>query len=139
MRAERKEPCSIVFSSVVSIGAMILYASAETDHLIDTQIEEENTMTQYHIKPGKLGQKVIDTYKQIEQTFTERFLQEDESSPAGYALKSGPVGQKVTTNYQKNEDGVVGSYKKIENAYVDALLEQVEPKEPTEENGESRQ
>lgn len=125
--------------ALVSVGAMILYAPVETDHPIDTQIiEEENTMTQYRIKPGKLGQKVIDAYKQTERAFTEKFLQEDESSPSGYTLKTGPVGQKVTQTYQKIEDGVVGGYKKIENAFVDAFLEKVEPDETTEENGESR-
>lgn len=79
-------------------------------------------MSQYRIKPGKLGQKLINAYQQTEQKFTERFLQEDENSPSGYTLKTGKVGEKVTQTYQKMENGVVGSYKKIENAFVHAFL-----------------
>ncbi len=85
-------------------------------------------MSKYHLKPGKLGQKVIDTYKGIEEKFVDTFLEEDGS------LRTGGMADKVTGAYQKAEDTVVGSYKKVEdtvvggykkveNAFVDAFLE----------------
>lgn len=46
-------------------------------------------MTQYHIKPGKIGNFLIDAYYKI-------------------------------------EDSVVGTYKKIENAFVDRFLEKTD-------------
>ena len=48
-------------------------------------------MAQYHIKPGKVGNALIDTY---------------------YKIENGVVG-----TYKKIEDGVVGTYKKIETAF----------------------
>ena len=74
-------------------------------------------MSKYHLKPGKLGQKVIDTYKGIEEKFVDTFLEEDGS------LRTGGMADKVTGAYQKVEDTVVGGYKKVENAFVDAFLE----------------
>lgn len=74
-------------------------------------------MSEYHLKPGKLGQKVIGAYKGIEEKFVDTFLEEDEF------LKTGGMADKVTGAYQKVEDTVVGSYKKLENAFVDAFLE----------------
>lgn len=74
-------------------------------------------MSEYHLKPGKLGQKVIGAYKGIEEKFVDTFLEEDGS------LKTGGMADKVTGAYQKVEDTVVGSYKKLENAFVDAFLE----------------
>ena len=74
-------------------------------------------MSEYHLKPGKLGEKVIDAYKGIEEKFVDTFLEEDGS------LKTGGMADKVTGAYQKVEDTVVGSYKKVENAFVDAFLE----------------
>lgn len=74
-------------------------------------------MSEYHLKPGKLGQKVIGAYKGIEEKFVDTFLEEDGS------LKTGGMADKVTGAYQKVEDTVVGSYKKVENAFVDAFLE----------------
>lgn len=61
-------------------------------------------MSEYRLKPGKVGQKVIAGYKQVEEKFTDTF----------------------TSAYQKIEDGVVGTYKKVENAFVDRFLEKVE-------------
>lgn len=51
-------------------------------------------MAQYHIKPGKLGNALIDTYYNI-------------------------------------ENGVVGTYKKIEAAFVDRFLEKVDDEPET--------
>ena len=86
-------------------------------------------MAEYHLKPGKLGQKVVDAYKKTEQAFTETFLEEDASSPTGYTLKTGETARQVTGAYQKIEDGVVGTYRKIENAFVDAFLEKTDDDE----------
>lgn len=81
---------------------------------------------EYHLKPGKVGEKVIGAYKKTEQAFTEAFLQKDETSPSGYSLKTGKTGEAVTGAYHKIEDGVVGTYKKIEDAFVDRFLEKTE-------------
>ena len=97
-------------------------------------------MTEYRLKPGKIGTKVIGSYKKIEEKFTDAFLEKDENSPSGYTLKTGKTGEKVVGAYQKVEDGVVGtykkiengvvgSYKKIENAFVDRFLEKVDKPE----------
>ena len=82
--------------------------------------------TTYRLKPGKIGQKVIDTYKKTEQAFTETFLEEDAASPSGYSLKCGRTTEAVTGAYHKIEDGVVGTYKKIETAFVDRFLEKTD-------------
>lgn len=85
-------------------------------------------MSEYHLKTGKLGQKVIGACKGIEEKFVDTFLEEDGS------LKTGGMADKVTGAYQKVEDTVVGGYKKVEdtvvggykkveNAFVDAFLE----------------
>ena len=65
---------------------------------------------QYRIKPGKVGNALIDTY---------------------YKIEDGVVG-----TYKKIEDGAVGTYKKIETAFVDRFLEKAdtEPEENTENN-----
>lgn len=81
-------------------------------------------MPEYELKKGKIGEKVVGTYKSIETKFTNKFLEEDESSESGYTLKTGEVGEKVVSGYKKIEDGVVGSYKKIEDKFVDAFLEE---------------
>lgn len=81
-------------------------------------------MAEYQLKPGKLGNKVIDSYKKIEEKFTDTFLEKDEKSPSGYTLKTGKTAEKVVGVYQKIEDGVVGTYKKIETAFVDRFLEE---------------
>ena len=95
-------------------------------------------MAEYQLKTGKVGKKVVEGYKKVEEKFTDTFLQEDESSPSGYTLKTGNTAKKVTGAYNKIEDGVVGTYKKIENgvvgtykkienAFVDAFLEEKKP------------
>ncbi len=97
-------------------------------------------MSEYQLKPEKIGTKVIDGYKKVEEKFTDKFLEEDADSPSGYTLKTGKTAEKVTGAYQKIEDGVVGTYKKvengvvgtykkIENAFVDAFLEKKEESE----------
>ena len=83
-------------------------------------------MEEYRLKPGKVGQKVIDEYKKVEEKFTDTFLEKDENSPYGYTLKTGKTAEKVTGAYHKIENGVVGAYKKVENAFVDCFLEKVE-------------
>lgn len=45
------------------------------------------------------------------------------------SLKPGSMAEKVTDAYQKIEDSVVGGYKKVENAFVDAFLEKVDSDE----------
>ena len=57
-------------------------------------------MANYRIKPGKIGNALIDTYYKIEDS--------------------------VVGTYYKIEDGVVGTYKKIENAFVDRFLEKTD-------------
>lgn len=71
-------------------------------------------MTEYRMKPGKIGEKVIDAYEKVEKKFTETFLNEDGS------LKTGGMAEKSTSAYQKIEDGVVGAYKKVEDGAVGA-------------------
>lgn len=83
-------------------------------------------MAEYRLKPGKIGEKVVDTYEKVEKKFTDAFLNEDGS------LKTGGMADKATSAYQKIEDGVVGAYKKVEDAFVDTFLEKTEEKE--EEN-----
>lgn len=100
---------------------------------------------EYKLKPGKAGEKVVDTYKGIEKKFVDTFLEKDEKSETGYTLKTGKTADKVVGVYKKIEHGVVGGYKKIENdvvgnykkiedKFVDAFLEKIED----EDEGSSR-
>lgn len=95
-------------------------------------------MSEYQLKTGKIGEKVVDAYEKVEKKFTDAFLNEDGS------MKTGKVGEAVTGAYQKIEDGVVGTYKKVEDgvvgvykkvedAFVDTFLEKKED-EKTEES-----
>lgn len=77
-------------------------------------------MSEYKMKTGKLGEKVVDAYKKVEDAFVGAFLNEDGS------MKTGGMADKATSTYQKIEDAVVGGYKKVEGAFVDAFLEKVE-------------
>lgn len=97
-------------------------------------------MSEYKLKTGKLGEKVTDAAKSVEDKFVDKFLEEDENNPNGYTLKTGKVGENVVTaykkiedtvvgGYKKIEDTVVGGYKKIENAFVDKFLEKTEDEE----------
>ena len=62
-------------------------------------------MAEYRLKPGKLGQKIVQGYKKIEDKFVDTFLEEDGS------LKTGGMAEKATGAYQKIEDTVVSGYK----------------------------
>lgn len=86
-------------------------------------------MTEYKMKTGKVGEKIVEGYKKVEEKFTDKFLEKDESSPSGYSLKTGKTAEKVVGGYQKVENTVVGTYKKVENAFVDTFLEKVESDE----------
>lgn len=68
----------------------------------------------YRLKVGKVGQRVVDAYKSVEEKFCDAFLEKDENSEQGYTLKTGATAEKVVGAYQKIEDSVVGGYKKIE-------------------------
>lgn len=91
-------------------------------------------MSEYQLKPGKLGKKVLDAYKKVEDRFVDTFLEEDGS------LRTGGMADKVTGAYHKVEDTVVGGYQKvertvvdgyktIEGAFVDAFLEKTDSDE----------
>ncbi|MGN1027332.1 MAG: hypothetical protein ACI4P4_13125 [Faecousia sp.] len=95
-------------------------------------------MCEYKLKPGKIGEKVVDAYKKVENAFSETFLNEDGSmKTGGMAEKAASAYQKVEDTvvggYKKVEDTVVGGYKKIENAFVDTFLEKVDNGEKTDE------
>ena len=92
-------------------------------------------MSEYQLKPGKLGKKVLDAYKSVEDRFVDAFLEEDGS------LRTGGMADKVTGAYRKVEDTVVGGYQKvertvvdgykaIEGAFVDAFLEKTDSDAP---------
>ena len=88
-------------------------------------------MSEYQLKPGKLGEKIIGAYKRIEDKFADTFLEEDGSlKTGGMSGKASSTYQKiedtVVGSYKKVEDTVVGSYKKVENAFVDAFPEKTE-------------
>lgn len=91
-------------------------------------------MSDYKLKPGKIGEKVVEAYKHVESKFADTFLEEDGS------LKTGGMADKATSAYHKIEDTVVGGYKKVENAvvggykkvedaFVDAFLEKKDDSE----------
>ena len=87
-------------------------------------------MSEYKLKPGKLGKKIMDAYQGIEDKFVDKFQEEDGS------LKTGGMAEKATTAYHKVEDTVVGVYQKVENAFVDAFLEKVD--EPESKDSEEK-
>ena len=102
-------------------------------------------MSDYRIKPGKIGEKVINTYKKVEDKFTDAFLEND--SEGGYTLKTGKMAEKVVGGYKAVENTVVGGYKSIENTFVnaykkvedkfvDAFLEKVEDEPAAGTDGE---
>lgn len=86
-------------------------------------------MSEYKLKTGKMGEKIIEGYKKVEEKFTDKFLEKDETSSTGYSLKTGKTAEKAVGGYQKIEDTVVGAYKNIENVFVDTFLEKVEQDE----------
>ena len=78
-------------------------------------------MSEYRLKPGKVGKKIMDAYQNVEDKFVETFLNEDGS------MKTGGMAEKAVSAYQKIEDTVVGGYKKVEDAFVDTFLEKTDP------------
>ncbi len=52
---------------------------------------------------------------------------------AQYKIKPGKLGNALINTYYQIEDSVVGTYKKIENAFVDRFLEKVDD-EPDKNN-----
>ncbi|MBQ7840116.1 MAG: hypothetical protein IJ390_06495 [Lachnospiraceae bacterium] len=94
-------------------------------------------MSEYRMKTGKLGEKVVDAYEKVEKKFTDAFLNEDGTmKTGGMAEKATSAYQKiedgVVGTYKKVEDGVVGAYKKVEDAFVDAFLEKAEGEDKEE-------
>lgn len=87
-------------------------------------------MSDYKMKTGKLGEKIVGAYKKIEDAFVDAFLEEDGS------MKTGGMAKKATDAYQKIEDTVVGGYKKVENAFVEAFLEKKEDADDKAEDAE---
>ncbi|MGL5436426.1 MAG: hypothetical protein ACRDBO_13665 [Lachnospiraceae bacterium] len=81
---------------------------------------------EYTLKVGKVGQKVVDAYKGVEEKFCDTFLEKDSDSGHGYTLKTGKTAERVTGAYQKIADSVVSGYKKIEEKFVEAFLEPVD-------------
>ena len=90
-------------------------------------------MSEYKLKPGKVGKTVMGAYKKVEDAFMDAFLERDESGDGALHLKTGRAGEAAVKGYRKVEDAVVGTYKKVEDAFVDAFLEKVEPAEDTTE------
>lgn len=86
-------------------------------------------MSEYKLKPGKVGKTVIGAYKKVEDAFVDAFLEKDEAGDGTPHLKTGKVGKAAVKGYHEVEDAVVGAYKKVEGAFVDAFLEKAEPAE----------
>lgn len=85
-------------------------------------------MSEYQLKTGKLGEKVVGAYEKVEKKFKDAFLNEDGS------MKTGKLGEKVTDVYQKIEDGVVGAYKEVEDSFVETFLDKKEDDSQEEKN-----
>lgn len=83
-------------------------------------------MSEYRLKTGKVGEKVVGAYEKVEKKFVDTFFNEDGS------MKTGGMAEKATSAYQKIEDGVVGAYKKVEDAFVDTFLEKAEDEKAEE-------
>lgn len=88
-------------------------------------------MSEYKLKTGKLGEKVVGAYKKVEDAFVDAFLEQGGEGEGDLRLKTGKVGKAVVKGYQDVEDAFVGAYKKIEDAFVDRFLEKVEPEQGT--------
>lgn len=99
-------------------------------------------MAEYKLKAGKKAEEAM---KNVQDKFTEVFLEKDEKSNTGYTLKTGTIGEKavsaygkiedtVVGGYRKIEDTVVGGYKKVEKAFVDRFLEEAEEKNENSRN-----
>lgn len=89
-------------------------------------------MSEYKLKTGKLGDKVIGTYRKVEDAFVDRFLEKDPNDPGVLRMKPGKLGKAVMQGYQTMEDTVVGAYKKVEDAFVDTFLEKTDAEDARE-------
>lgn len=89
-------------------------------------------MSEYKLKTGKLGDKVIGTYRKVEDAFVDRFLEKDPNAPGVLRMKPGKLGKAVMQGYQTIEDTVVGAYKKVEDAFVDTFLEKTDAEDARE-------
>lgn len=87
-------------------------------------------MTEYKLKPGRVGKAVMSAYKRVENAFVDTFLEKRAESEGVASLKCGRIGEAVAGTYQKIEDAVVGGYQKIENRFVDTFLEKTQQPEP---------
>ena len=85
-------------------------------------------MKKYKLKTGQVGEKIVDTYKKIEETFIDTFLEKGDEE-IFYTLKTGEVAEKVVDGYKAIEDTVVDRYRKIEEKFIEAFLEEVENEE----------
>lgn len=86
-------------------------------------------MSEYRLKPGKVGKKIMNAYQCVENKFVETFLNEDGS------MKTGGMAEKASSAYHKIEDTVVEGYKKVEDAFVDTFLEKADS---SDEEGDSK-
>ena len=85
--------------------------------LEENYLSDSSEKIEYILKTGELGEKVVNAYKKIENSFTDNMLDE-----AG-RLKTGGIAEKVVSVYQKIEDSVVDGYKKIEDKFTETFLE----------------
>lgn len=89
-------------------------------------------MSEHKLKTGKLGDKVIGTYRKVKDAFVDRFLEKDPNDPGVLRMKPGKLGKAVMQGYQTIEDTVVGAYKKVEDAFVDTFLEKTDAEDARE-------
>lgn len=52
-------------------------------------------MSEYKLKTGKLGDKVMGTYRKVEDAFVDRFLEKDPNAPGVLRMKPGKLGKAV--------------------------------------------
>ena len=48
-------------------------------------------MSEHKLKTGKLGDKVMGTYRKVEDAFVDRFLEKDPNDPGVLRMKPGSV------------------------------------------------
>ncbi len=51
-------------------------------------------MDEYHLKTGKLGEKIVRGYKKIENTFVDTFLEKDDQAHWDEVSSAGEVDSK---------------------------------------------
>ena len=52
-------------------------------------------MSEYKLKTGKLGEKVVGAYKKVEDAFVDAFLEQGGEGEGDFRLKTGKVGKAV--------------------------------------------